>query len=219
MKIKIKLSIMMIAIVAIVAGGLAIIQLAKSSDITLALSKQKTMYLARQRAQYWDGRLNGYINVLQTLSNIFNFYESIPVAERRQQFEDNLRGVFEDMPDFVRLATTWKPDAIDGQDARNIGRVGSTPTGQFAFTLSRETGVITAAAGSNIQDTMNWITGPNAKVVGMTDPAPLKNQGKDTYAVRIVCPIINKRTNETVGAVIAQLDIAMIQPRVKQSEP
>jgi methyl-accepting chemotaxis protein len=217
MKIKIKLSIMMIAIVAIVAGGLAIIQLAKSSGITLALSKQKTMYLARQRAQYWDGRLNGYINVLQTLSNLFNFYESIPVGDRRQQFEDNLRGVFEDMPDFVRLATTWKPDAIDGQDARNIGRVGSTPTGQFAFTLSRETGEIKAAAGSNTQETMNWITGPNAKVVGMSDPAPLVNQGKNTYAVRIICPIINKRLNESVGAVIAELDIAIIQPRVEQT--
>jgi len=217
MKIKVKLSIMMIAIVAIVAGGLAIIQLVKSSDITLALSKQKTMYLARQRAQYWDGRMGGYINVLQTLSNIFNFYESIPLEDRRQQFEDNLRGVFEDMPDFVRLATTWKPNAIDGNDALYIGRVGSTPTGQFAFTLSRETGQIVATAGSNVQETINWITGPNAKLVGITDPAPLKNQGKDTYAVRIVCPIINKRLNESVGAVIAQLDIAMIQPRVEQT--
>jgi len=217
MKIKVKLSIMMIAIVAIVAGGLSVIQLVKSSGTTLALSKQKTMYLARQRAQYWDGRLNGYINVLQTLSDIFNFYESIPVGDRRQQFENNLRGVFEDVPDFVRLATTWKPDAIDGQDARNIGRVGSTPTGQFAFTLSRETGEIVASAGSNVQSTMDWITGPNAKVVGMSDPSPLRNLGKDTYAVRLVCPIINKRLNESVGAVIAQLDIAMIQPRIEQT--
>jgi len=217
MKIKIKLSIMMIAIVAIVAGGLAIIQLARSSGITLELSKQKTMYLARQRAEYWDGRMNGYINVLQTLSNIFNFYESIPVGDRRQQFEDNLRGVFEDMPDFVRLATTWKPNAIDGNDARYIGRIGSTPTGQFAFTLTRETGEIKAITGTNVQSTMDWITGPNAKVVGMTDPAPLKNLGKDTFAVRIICPIINKRLNETVGAVICQLDVAMIQPKIMQT--
>jgi len=127
MKIKVKLSIMMIAIVAIVAGGIAIIELQQASGIALSLSKQKTMYLARQTAQYWDGRLNGYINVLQTLSNIFNFYEEIPVADRCQQFEDNLNGVFEDMPDFVRMATIWKPDTIDGQDARNIGRIGSIP--------------------------------------------------------------------------------------------
>ena len=216
MKIKIKLSIMMIAIVAIVAGGIAIIELMQASSITLNLAKQRTLYLTRQRAEYWDGRLNGYINILQTLSNIFNFYESIPVEDRRQQFEDNLRGVFEDTPDFVRLATTWKPNAIDGQDARNIGRVGSTPTGQFAFTLTRETGEIVAMAGSNVQSTIDWITGPNAKVVGMSDPSPMKNQGKDTYAVRIVCPIINKRLNESVGAVIAQLDIALIQPLLEK---
>jgi hypothetical protein len=83
MKIKIKLGIMMIAIVAIVAGGIAIIELVKSSGITLELSKQKTMYLARQRAEYWDGRMNGYLNVLQTLSNIMNFNESLPVEDRR----------------------------------------------------------------------------------------------------------------------------------------
>ncbi|MCL1954597.1 MAG: hypothetical protein FWF61_01535, partial [Brevinematales bacterium] len=62
MKIKIKLSIMMIAIVAVVAGGLAIIELVKSSAMTMENAKSKTMYLARQRAEYWDGRLNGYIN-------------------------------------------------------------------------------------------------------------------------------------------------------------
>ena len=217
MKIKIKLSIMMIAIVLVVAGSIAIIELQRSSSIVLGLAKQKTLYLTRQRAQYWDGRLNGYINVLQTLANIFNFYESIPLNDRRQQFEDNLNGVFEDMPDFVRLATTWKPNAIDGNDAKYIGRVGSTPTGQFAYTLSRETGDIRASAGSNIQTTIDWISGPNAKVVGMGDPAPMVNQGKDTFAVRIVCPIINKRLNESVGAVIAQLDIAMIQPLVEKT--
>jgi len=213
-KIKIKLSIMMIAIVIIVTGGVAVIQLIKSKDMIMSVSRQRTLYLTRQYAKHWDGQLLNYINVLQTLSNIFNFYESIPVNDRRQQFEDNLRGVMEDTPDFLRLATTWKPNAIDGQDARNIGRVGSTPTGQFAFTLTRETGEIVAMAGSNVQSTMDWITGPNAKLVGINDPSPLKNQGKDTYAVRIVCPIINKRLNESVGAVIAQLDIAMIQPEI-----
>ena len=216
MKIKIKLSIMMIAIVAIVAGGIAVIELQRASSIALELAKQKTLYLTRQRAQYWDGRLNGYINVLQTLSNIFNFYEEIPIADRRQQFEDNLNGVFEDMPDFIRFGTVWKPNAIDGQDARNIGRVGSTATGQFAFNLSRETGQIVEGVSGVVDETMAILNGPNAKVVSMSDPSPFKNQGKDTYAVRITVPIINKRLNESVGAVIAQLDIALIQPLLEK---
>jgi methyl-accepting chemotaxis protein len=212
MKIKVKLSIMMILIVVIVAGGVALIQLETSSKIVLKLAKEKTLYLARQRAQYWDGRLNGYISTLQALSNIFNFYESIPVRDRRQQFEDNLKGIFEDSPDFVRLGTIWKPNAVDGLDARNIGRPGSTSTGQFAFTLSRETGRILVTASSVIQQTIDTLNGPNGKVVNMSDPIAFRNNGKDTYAVTITVPIINGRTKEAVGAIIGRLDIGMIQP-------
>jgi len=217
MKIKIKLSIMMIAIVVVVAGGIAVIELNKASDIALRLAKDKTMYLSRQRAQYWDGRLNGYISTLQALSNIFNFYESIPAADRRQQFEDNITGIFEDSPDFVRLGTIWKPNAIDGMDAKYIGRPGSTPTGQFAFTMSRETGKVVVTASAVVQQTMDVLNGPNGKVVNMSDPVPFKNMGKDTYAVTITVPIINKRINESVGAIIGRLDIAMIQPLVEKT--
>jgi len=217
MKIKIKLSIMMIAIVAVVGGGIAIIELNKASDIALRLAKDKTMYLARQRAQYWDGRLNGYISTLQALSNIFNFYESIPLAGRREQFEDNIEGIFEDSPDFVRLGTIWKPNAIDGNDTKYIGRPGSTPTGQFAFTMSRETGQVVVTASAVVQQTMSILNGPNARVVNMSDPVPFKNLGKDTYAVTITVPIINKRINEVVGAVIGRLDIGMVQPLVEQT--
>jgi len=217
MKIKVKLSIMMIAIVALVASGVAVIELVKSSNITLSLAKEKTLYLARQRAQYWDGRLNGYISTLQALSNIFNFYESIAVADRRQQFEDNIEGMFEDTPDFIRLGTIWRPNAIDGRDAQNIGRSGSTPTGQFAFTMSRDTGKITEGASLLVPDAMTFMDGPNSKTVFMSDPIAIKNQGKDTFAVTIFVPIINKRLNQTVGVIIGRLDIAMIQPLVEKT--
>jgi methyl-accepting chemotaxis protein len=217
MKIKFKLSILIIAIVAVIVSGVAVLLLRQASSIALDLSKQKTMYLARQRAQYWDGRMGGYIDVLQTLSNIMNFYENLPPAERRQTYEETMMSVFEDMPDFVRMFTVWKPDAIDGMDAENIGRMGSTATGQFAYALARDTGVIKPLTAVVVDEVMAQITGPNAKVVGMSDPAPFKNMGKDTYAVRIVVPIINKRLNETVGAIGCQLDISMIQPRVEQT--
>jgi methyl-accepting chemotaxis protein len=216
-KLKLKLSLIMTVIVAVVAGSVAIIQLISSSNIALDLAKDKTMYLARQRAQYWDGRLNGYISTLQALSNLFNFYENIPVGDRRQQFENNLHGIFEDMPDFVRLATIWKPDAIDGMDSRNIGRPGSTETGQFAFTLSRETGQTMEVTSTIISETMAILNSSSGRVVNMSDPAPFKNHGKDTYAVRITVPVINKRLNDVVGAVIAQLDIGIIQPTVENT--
>jgi len=217
MKIKFKLSILIITIVAVIVTGVAVILLRQASGIALDLSKQKTMYLARQRALYWDGRMNGYINVLQTLSNIMNFYENLPAEERRQTYEETMQSVFEDMPDFVRMFTVWKPDAIDGMDAENIGRVGSTSTGQFAYALARDTGEIKPLTAVVVNEVMAQITGPNARVVGMSDPAPFKNMGKDTFAVRIIVPVLNKRLNEIVGAIGCQLDIGMIQPKVEQT--
>jgi len=212
MKIKVKLSIMMIAIVVIVTGGVAVVQQIKSSSMVMSVARQRTMYLTRQYAEQWDGQLLNYINILQTLSNIFNFYESIPVGERRQQFEDNLRGVFEDTPDFMRLTTIWKPNAIDGNDAQYISRPGSTSTGQFAFALTRETGEIKVMTSAVVQETMDVMNGSHSRVVNMSDPYPFKNLGKDTFVVRVTVPIINKRLNEVVGTVLCFLDTSMIQP-------
>jgi len=211
------------AVIIIVAAivlvlGFVVIQLRQASNIAMNLSRQKTMYLARQYAQYWGGKIDGYIKVLQSLSNIMEFYENLEPAARRQEYENTMRAVFEDSPDFVQMFTVWKPNAIDGMDPRFVGRTGSTATGQFAFALGRETGKTVANVVSlSFTEIFDLINGPNIRKVEMSDPAPFKNMGKDTFVVRITVPIINKRTNEVVGVVGCQLDIAMIQPLLKQT--
>jgi len=217
MKIKFKLSILMVAIVVAVAGSIAVIELMRASDIASSLAKQKTMYLARQRAQYWEGRMNTYIQSLQTLSNVMNYYESVPIQDRRDQYETVMRSVFGDMPDFVRMFTVWKPNAIDGMDSKYIGRVGSTETGQFAFALSREHGKIEAITSLVVQDVMAHINGPDSKTVSVSDPSLISLAGKDAWCIRLIVPIINGRTNEAVGGIGCQMNIDMIQPRVEQT--
>jgi len=217
MKIKIKLSIMMIAIVMVIAGGLAVIELVRASNITMELARTKTMYLARQRATFWNGRMSDFINVLETVANIFNRYESIEPALRRTEYEDIMEALFEDQNDFVRMFTVWKPNALDGLDSKNIGRVGSTETGQFAFALGRETGKIQPQTAQVVQVAMEYMNGPNSKHENVGHPAVIKLLGKDVYCIRIMVPIINKRLNETVGVVGCQLDIDLIQPRVEST--
>jgi len=208
---------MIIAIIAVVGGGIVIVQLSQSSKITLNLSRQKTMYMARQYAQVWDGKIDGYIKVLQSLSNVMNFYENLPPDARRREYENTMESVFEDMPEFVRMFTVWKPDAIDGMDARFMGRVGSTPAGQFAFALTRENGRIEKQTSDTVQAAMAHLTGHNRKKVEMTDPTVIKLAGKDTWCLRIMVPIMNKRFNESVGVIGCQFNIDLIQPLVEQA--
>jgi len=217
MKIKVKLSIIIIAIVVVIAVGISIIQLNQASKISRDLSKKGITYLASQRATYWEGRLDGYLQLLRGLSDVMNYYENVPVADRRSQYESVMISVFEDMPDFVRMFTVWKPNAIDGQDARNIGRVGSTETGQFAFALGKETGKIVPQTSAVVKDVMDHLNSPKAQKESASQPAPMTLAGKDIYCVRLFVPILNKRLNEVVGVVGCQLNIDLIQPRIENT--
>ena len=217
MKIKIKLSVIVIAIVAVIVVGLAIIQLKQASSISLDLSKRSISNLARQRATYWEGRLDGYLQLLRGLSDVMNYYENVPVGDRRSQYESVMISVFEDMPDFVRMFTVWKPNAIDGQDSRNIGRVGSTDSGQFAFALGKETGKIVPQTSAVVKDVMEHITGPNAQKESVSDPTSMMLSGKEVYCVRLFVPILNKRINQVIGVVGCQLNIDLVQPRIEQT--
>jgi len=217
MRIKFKLSILMVAIVVAVAGSIAVIELVRASNIASSLAKQKTMYLARQRAQYWEGRMNGYLQTLHTAANVMGHYESIAVGERRAQYEELLTSIFVNQPDFVRMFTVWKPDALDGMDSRYIGRPGSTETGQLAFAAGRETGSILTQTAQVVPVAMEHITGPNAKNESVSNPTPIKLLGKDVYCIRLMVPIANIRTGEITGVVGCQLNIDLIQPRLEKT--
>jgi len=217
-KIKIKLSIMMIAIVIAIAGSIAVIQLQRASTIAKEISMKMVINLANVRAMYWEGRLGQYLETLHTMANVFSFYENIQAADRRNQFRDSILASFESNPDFVRMFTIWKPNALDGMDSQFIGRAGTTETGQVAFALTRENGrteVITATAA--YPSAMDHITGSNAQKDSVSNPNVLKLAGKDANTIRLMVPIINPRTKETVGVVGCQLDTAFIQPRMEKT--
>ncbi|MDR2716635.1 MAG: hypothetical protein LBB89_01020 [Treponema sp.] len=212
MSVKIKLIIVMTVIVAVVAGGIVLIELQQVSGITRNLSSQSTAYIARQQAQYWNGYMGGYMRVLRTAAGLMGHFEELPAGERRNRYEEMLISIFEDQPDFIRMFTVWKPNALDGMDARNIGRIGSTGTGQFAFDLGRETGRISAyIPGSVVPAVMEHINGPNTRKDSVDHPVPVTVLGKEVYAVRIFVPIINKSNGETVGAVGCLLDIDFVR--------
>jgi len=217
MTIKLKLSAMMIAIVLIVAGGIAIIQLNRASNMATEMSKEKLLFLGRQRATYWEGRLSGYLETLHTLADVFSYYEGIAPQERRNQYGAVARAVFESNPDFIRMFTVWKPNALDGLDRQFIGRPGTTETGQVAFTLSRETGRTEILTSSQVSAAMEMMNGPNPRKDSASFPTVMKMGGQDRSVTRLMAPVINPRTNETVGVIGCQLDTAFVQPRIEST--
>ena len=217
MKIKIKLSILVIVIVTVIVTGIAGLLLIEARKISRDLSLRGIRYLANDQATYWKGYQDAEILVLRTLANVMSEYESLPPAARRDEFDHLLYGTIHSNPSFINLYTVWKPDAVDGMDERAIGRTGSGPTGQYAITYTRETGDVQGRTTTDIAASMVYFNGPNSKKDRVESPFPRTVNGEDKFLLRMMVPVINPRTNETVGGVGCLMDISVIQPEVQQT--
>jgi len=217
MNVKIKLSLIIIVIIAVVTGGTANILLKRASVTSREANERSVGFLSDNQAEYWKGRADSLLQVMRTLANIMGDYESVPAAERRDRFDDMLRSVTAAEESVYGVYTVWKPNAVDGTDARYTGRFGSTPAGQYTIAFVRENGRITSRAAGDIEDTMAYINGPDARKDGYTHPVPVKIDGKDTYSFRLTVPIINKRTEEVVGVVGCLCAIDSMQPALEKT--
>jgi methyl-accepting chemotaxis protein len=217
MKLKIKLSLIVIAIVVVVAGGIAVILLREASGISLDLSVRGLKYLAKNQAIYWQGREETYIKQLTGIADIMGEFEMLPAQDRRDQYDNMLKATLNNNPNFARIFSVWKPNAMDGMDARYIGRPGSTPTGQYAMTWGRDTGQIEIKPNLILDEINAWMSGPNAHKTRVENPTTFKNNGNDTFIIRIGVPITRSTSNEVVGHLCVLIDIAPMQPAVEKA--
>ena len=211
MNIKIKLNILMIAIVAVVVGGIAVIQLLQASSVGKNLSVRGLGYLAGEQAMGWKGRGETFLNKLDGIADIMGDFEAVRMADRRDIYDRMLLTTLNNNPEFVGIFSVWKPNALDSRDFLYIGRTGSTATGQYAMNYSRETGRITASSCLIVNEITAYMNGSDALKDRVENPTPYKVNGKDTFIVRMGVPITRSTTNEVVGHLAILLDIAPMQ--------
>jgi methyl-accepting chemotaxis protein len=156
------------------------------------------------------------MDVLRTLAAIMANYESVPPEQRRDRYDDILLAALMSQPNFVRVFSVWKPNALDGMDSRYTNRPGSTATGQYAMTWGRDTGKIIVTPNLVLDVVMAHLNGQEPRKEWVEDPVPFKVNGEDTYIVRIGVPVINPRTNEVVAMVTCLLNVAGAQEVVTE---
>jgi len=217
MKLKFKLSVMVIAILAVVVVGVAVVLLTQSSSMAIGLNVDAVGFLGDARGIYWEGRENERLQLLRVIADVMTDYESIPAENRRDEFETMMRRVLARNTAFITIYTIWKPNAVDGMDSRFIGRAGSTAAGQFAVAYTRENGPVMPRMSSDVDGAMAYFNGPDSKKDRVLPPESRKVEGKDIYVVRFMVPVINPRTNETVGGVGGYIDVGPVQDTVENT--
>jgi len=217
MKLKFKLSIMVIAILAVVVTGVSVLLLSQASNISVNLNRQVMKFLSGEQAEYWKGRRDAHLRMISTLADVMADYSKIPANERRDTFDRMLQGTLTAQPNIQQIYTVWLPNAVDGLDEHMIGRTGSGPAGQYAVAYTRERGAIEATVCPFLEDTIVWLNSPYSRKQSVPAPFFRNIQGKNTLMVRMVTPIVSPDTNNVVGAVGMLMDVEMMQPTVVET--
>jgi methyl-accepting chemotaxis protein len=221
MKIKYRLSIIVIAILLVVVAGISTMLLSRASNVAMNLSLESQTLLASQQAAFFKGREERWLQVAQSVAYIMEGYENISVEIRRDVFNDILMNILSGEPNLVSIYSIWKPNALDGMDARYAGENGYTPEGQYAMEASRVKGGGNRdfILSSDIVNAMNYINDTtNNKRTQITEPVRgLGADGNMTSGFRIKVPVINHSTNETVGIVGLRIALDLVQPLVEQT--
>jgi len=216
MKLRFKLSLIVIVIMAVAITGISFLLLRRASEISSNLSIRGINYLANEQAEYWRGREDGFMRELRILANVMADYESMLPEIRRDQFDHMLLSLIESEPGMINVYTVWKPNAVDGMDAGYIGRTGSTSSGQYGMLYSMETGQIQGRTTDDIDAAMAYFNGPGSKKERVENPILGNVNGRNTYLIRMMAPIVNRRTNETIGGVGCLLIIDGAQGVIEQ---
>ena len=199
MKLKIKLSILVIGILIIVVAGLSILMLSRASTIAINLNLSVIEYLSGEMAEFWKGRQDARFSMLNTIAEVMADYQDIDPEDRRNIFDTMIKGVMEARPEYLQLYTVWKPNAVDGMDAQMIGRPCSTATGQYATAYTRESGRIDVRATTDVNNTIAYLNTVNVRAPKDRVEQPFVRD--DHYVLRYMVPVISSLNNEAVGAV------------------
>jgi methyl-accepting chemotaxis protein len=217
MKIKFRLSIIVIAILLVVVAGISIPLLTISSAMATKLAKASTTRLASQQATYWKGREEGYLRVMETIASFMGEYRNVPAEERRTRFNNILEWAIEGERNMAGIYSVWKPNALDGMDAQYAGQPGYTEAGQYAPHYIWGTTDLEFRVTTDVTDSMAMINGPNARITTVSEPFARHIHGRDTYVFRMRVPIIDVQTKEVVGIVGGLVDIVSIQGIVEET--
>ena len=223
MKIKYKLSILVIGIILVVVGGLSFYQLRVSSGIAISLSQENLQSIANYQTSAFSSVVYSNLRVLTTLAGIMAHYEQIEPAQRREYFANMIRATMINEPYMVNLNTIWRPMAVDGLDAQFVGVLGAGPTGQLAMGYTSEDGGITRrSVDHDIDASMAFLNSPAARArdAVRAEPPEIRNivnpRGvrENVPVMRLQVPIVSATTNTLVGTVTAMINTNEFQVMV-----
>ncbi|MDR2020997.1 MAG: methyl-accepting chemotaxis protein [Treponema sp.] len=215
MKLKYRLSIIVISILVVIVAAISIILLNRASSLQMNAAHISQERLAAEQSRVIQMSYEGYLHTAYALADTLSDFDKADVGRQRNRFDQIMESILMSEDQLIAIFVVFRPNTIDpGMDATFAGMPGSTETGQWANWYTRRSGNIEHLTYNNIPAIMETITGPDARKEIVYDPVPQIVGGKSTFTIRITVPVIRRTNNEVVGRVGVNIDISHTQPVV-----
>jgi methyl-accepting chemotaxis protein len=220
MKISTRLILILTILNIIGIGMLATVTVVLSRAQINRLAHGEALSIVAENSEKAGRYFELYMDAARTLAEVMSKYETVSVTNRRSFLNTMLKGYVEAHPEAIDVFSAWKPNALDGMDARYANTPGADSTGRFAvvWTLGSDKSsfVETLPPGFEKKDYYAIAMATGKEVV--TEPVPYTVAGKDLLVPSIVAPVKNSR-GETVGVVGINVRLTEVQTMVSNLKP
>ncbi|MDR2444637.1 MAG: methyl-accepting chemotaxis protein [Spirochaetaceae bacterium] len=196
MKLKFRLSLIVIAILTAVVSIISIVLLSKSRNMQTGTAQSEITNLTGIASKNIESEFEMYFNVIKTVSYVLADYEDVEPNLRRTRFDSTIESTVEKYNSLVGMFTVWKPGIIDND-----------PDPYDSF-FSQSFSKNTEKYRWRDEEDLNITYASIKDAVTISDVMNGKLAGKDILMIRLTVPVINTRTNQVVGIIGANIDLA-----------
>ena len=140
MRLRIKLSVIVSVITAVVVATISIITLSQSSKLQASTATANLRSIAGMTAVDIQREFERYLFAARTIAQTMGSYGMIDESERRVQYDNILYGLISANPHFIAIYTMWQPNTIDELDEEYV--TSENQSGQYISMYTRASGSI-----------------------------------------------------------------------------
>jgi methyl-accepting chemotaxis protein len=216
-KLKFKLSLIVLIILAVVVAGISFVLLYQASSMQKSTAIESAARLAGQQASKIHEHMEGYLRMAETMADIMADFEQVESELRRTRFDQTMTAVLDAELDLVGIFVVWKRDGLDGIDTPHIGEQSASDNGQYAPWLSRASGRIERKSYNNITVCNELIMSGAGRHVIVQEPFLQVVNGSPILVVNIMVPVLNKQNNELVAVMGVNIALDVLQPMISKT--
>jgi methyl-accepting chemotaxis protein len=205
MKLKFRLSLIVIAILAVVVTTVSVVLLSKARNMQTETAQSEITNLTGISSKNLQLNFESYLNSLIAVSYTMGDYENVDKNTRRKSFDETMRAIVHGNDSLVGMFSVWKPGVID-----------DNPEPYDSFFSQRFNTEVEKFRWRDEEDINNAYAAIRDEVK-ISNVMRDKFGGNDVLIMRLTVPVINERTKQVVGIVGANVNLAYAEELISNA--